>query len=85
MTDSLDVGTAFITQANKTLRHAEDQGFSQHWSAPPPHSSAKETQVQGEVDQSQYRPAVLSRNGPASMEKDAQGQIASQSHTHPSS
>lgn len=86
MTDSLDVETVFIIQANKTLRHAGDQGFSQRWSAPPPKSSTKEAsaQVQGEVDQSQYRPAVLGRNGPANMEKDAQGQIASQSHTHPS-
>lgn len=52
---------------------------------PSPSTTEASAQVQGEVDQGQDRPAVLSGNGPASMEKDAQGQRASQSHTHPSS
>lgn len=52
---------------------------------PSPPTTEASAQVQGEVDQGQDGPAVLSGNGPASMEKDIQGQIASQSHTQPSS
>lgn len=51
----------------------------------PPESPTKETsaQVQGDMDQGQHRPAALNGNGPASTEKDAQGQTAGQSHTIP--